>query len=180
MMSVPIFLLYMRILIALLTAFLALFFNSACTSNMAESLQSKQRVIIESIPSGSDIYIDGKHLGETPMVLNLQSDISHEICFQKEGFKPKKEYLNPISKHNKKPYVQFGIAKDLGYYYQLSSDYIVSELDWESLPNSVGITPYATMSDLVLEANYAQLSGAISNEEHVIIMRQIVKLFNSK
>ena len=29
------------------------------------------------------------------MVLSLQSDISHEIHFQKEGFKPTKEYLDP-------------------------------------------------------------------------------------
>ena len=36
------------------------------------------------------------------------------------------------------------------------------------------------MSDLIAEADNAQLSGAISKEEHKIIMRQIVELFNSK
>ena len=170
----------MRIFNVLLTAILTLFFISACSSNMANILQSKQKVTIESIPSGADVYMDGELIGTTPIVLSLRSGISHEIHFQKEGFKPTKEYLNPIGKHNKKPYVQFGVAKDLGYYYKLSSDYIVSELDWESLPNSVGITPYDTMSVLVAEADNGMLSGSITEEEHKIIMRQIVELFQSE
>ena len=168
----------MRILIALLTAFLALFFNSACTSNMVSTFQSKQKVTIESIPSGSNVYMDGELIGTTPMVISLRSDISHEIHFQKEGFKSTIEYLDPVSKYDKTPYVQFGLAKDLGYYYKLSSDYIISELDWESLPNTTGIAPFETMSELILEADNAKLFGSITEEEHKIITRQIVELFN--
>ena len=74
--------------------------------------------------------------------------------------------------------MQFGIAKDLGYYYQLSSDYIISELDWEFLPNTTGIAPFETMSELIAEADNAKFSGSITKEEHKIIMRQIVELFN--
>ena len=168
----------MRIFIILLTAILTLFFTSACTSNMVNTFQSKQEVTIESIPSGSDVYMDGELIGKTPMVLSLRSDISHEIYFQKEGFKSTSEYLDPIFKADKTPYVQFGLAKDLGYYYQLSSDYIISELLWESLPNSAGIAPFETMSELITEADNAKFSGTISAEEHKIIMRQIVELFN--
>ena len=168
----------MRIFNVLLTAILTLFFTSACSSNMANTLQSKQKVTIESIPSGADVYMDGELIGTTPMVLSLRSDISHEIHFQKEGFKSSSEHVDPIFKHDKTPYVQFGLAKDLGYYYQLSSDYIISELDWEFLPNTTGIAPFETMSELIMEADNAQFSGSITEEEHKIIMRQIVELFN--
>ena len=168
----------MRIFNVLLTAILTLFFTSACSSNIVSTLQSKQEVIIESIPSGADVYMDGEHKGTTPLVLSLRSDISHEIHLQKKGFKSSSEYLDPIFKHDKTPYVQFGLAKDLGYYYQLSSDYIVSELDWESLPNTTGIAPFETMSKLISEADNAKFSGSITEEEHKIIMRQIVELFN--
>ena len=178
MKSLPIYLQTMRIFNVLLTAFFTLFFTSACTSNMVEDLYSKQNVTIKSIPSGSHVYIDGELIGETPIALSLRSDMSHEIHFQKEGFKSSKEYLNPVYKYDKIPYVQFGLAKDLGYYYKLSSDYIISELDWESLPNSVGVNSFEAMSELIAEADSAKSSGSISDEEHSIIMRQIVELFN--
>ena len=168
----------MRIFNVLIIAILALFFTSACSSNIVNTLQSKQEVTIESIPSGSDVYMNGELVGTTPMVLSLRSDISHEIHFKKEGFKSSIEYLDPIFKNKKTPYLQFGLAKDLGYYYQLSSDYIISELDWESLPNTTGIAPFKTMSDLITEADNAKFSGSLNEEEHKIVMRQIVALFN--
>lgn len=169
----------MRILNAFLAAILTLFFTSSCTSNMAQSLQSNQEVTVESIPSGSDVYIGGEFVGKTPIVLSLQSDISHEIHFQKEGYKPTKEYLNPIYKDDKQPYVQFGLAKDLGYYCQLSSDHIIAELYWEFLPNTTGILPYETMGELIAKVDNAMSAGNLSADEHKIIVRQIVKLFNA-
>ena len=63
----------MRIFNVLLTAILTLFFTSACSSNMVNTLQSKQEVTIESIPSGADVYMDGEHKGITPLVLSLRS-----------------------------------------------------------------------------------------------------------
>ena len=150
----------------------------ACTSNITNTLQSKQEVSIESIPSGSDIFMDGKFIGKTPIILSLRSDISHEINFKKEGFKSNSEYLDPVYKHKKTPYVQFGLAKDFGYYCQLSSDHVISELQWESLPSSKGVAPFQSMSKLILEADNAKFLGSISEEEHEIIIRQIVELFN--
>ena len=167
----------MRIFNVLLTAILH-FFNISMYLEYGEYFQSKQEVTIESMPFRFRCLHGWRTYRKTPMVLSLRSDISHEINFQKEGFKSTSEYLDPIFKDDKTPYVQFGLAKDLGYYYQLSSDYIISELDWESLPNSVGIMPFETMSELITEADHAKFSGTISEEEHKIIMRQIVELFN--
>ena len=39
--------------------------------------------------------MDGEHKGTTPLVLSLRSDISHEIHFQKEGFKSSSDLFNP-------------------------------------------------------------------------------------
>lgn len=170
----------MRILKVLLLTILTLLFTSACSSNGVNSLHSKQKVTVESIPSGSDVYMDGDLIGTTPMVLSLRSDISHEIHFKKEGFKSSIEYLDPIFKDDKTPYLQFGLAKDLGYYYQLSSDHIITQLHWEHLPNTTGILPFEAMSELVAKADDAKLSGNLSSDEHKIIVRQIIEMFHAK
>ena len=157
-----------------------LMFGSACSYKIINNVHSKQEVLVESVPSGSNIFINGEFLGKTPMILSLRSDISHKINFHKEGFKATCEYLDPIYKYDKKPYVRFGLAKDLGYYYKLSSDHIVAQLHWEPLPISVGVMPFETMSELISKADKAKLSGNLSSDEHKLIMRQIIEMFNSK
>ena len=82
----------MRILKVLLLTILTLLFTSACSSNGVNSLHSKQKVTVESIPSGSDVYMDGELIGTTPMVLSLRTEISNEIHIKKEGFKSSIEY----------------------------------------------------------------------------------------
>ena len=168
----------MRILNALLTIFLTLFSTTACTTHVANSLQSKQEVSINTIPTNADVYMDGEFIGKTPMVLSLRSDVNHNIYFQKEGFKPTEEYLNTIYKHEKEPYVQFGLVKDLGYYYELSTDNVLTELTWESLPETRGINPFETMSSLIAKADNAKSSENLSADEHKVIIRQIVEFFN--
>ena len=158
---------------------LILFFTAACSTIVEKNLQSNQEVLVESVPTRSDIYIDGEFIGKTPMVLRLRSDLNHEIYFQKKGYKPTLKYLNPIQKDEKQPYVQWGLAKDFGHYYKLSSDHVIAELYWDSLPNSVGITPYEDMSELIVKADNALSSGNITLDEHKIIIRQIIELFNS-
>jgi hypothetical protein len=170
----------MRIFNALLASLVILYFTSACSTMVEDSFLSNQEVLVESIPSESDIYMNGDFIGKTPMTLTLPSDISHEIYFEKEGFKPTKEYLDPIYKEGKQPYVQFGFAKDLGYYYQLSRDHVIAELYWEHLPSTAGIMPFDSMSDLITKADNAMSSGDLSLDEHKIIIRQIIEMFNSK
>lgn len=169
----------MRILNAFLSLVLILFFTTACSTIVENNLQSKQEVLVESVPSDSDIYMDGEFIGKTPMVLRLRSDLNHEIYFQKEGYKPTVKHLNPIQKYEKQPYVQWGLAKDFGHYYKLSSDHVIAEMYWDSLPNTVGITPYEAMSELIAKADNAMSSGNLTLGEHKIIIRQIIELFNS-
>ena len=169
----------MQFLNALIYASITLFLTTSCSSKLTKNIQAKQEVKIESIPSGSDVYIDGKFIGVTPMVVSLQSDMSHEINFKKSGFKAVSKYLNPVYRDEKKPYVQFGLAKDLGYYYQLSKDHIVAELLWDYLPNTAGIVPFEKMGKLLAKADKAVLSGELSKSEHEIVVSQIIELYNS-
>ena len=82
-------------------------------------------------------------------------------------------------KIDKEPYIQFGFAKDLGYYSKLSSDQIIANLEWEFLPESYGITPFCDMSKLTIKADKSLSLGEISLEEHEIILKQIIDLFHS-
>lgn len=169
----------MRILNSFLFAILTLFLISACSTRMVENLHSNQVVLIESIPSVSDIYINGDLIGSTPMELRLRSDLSHEIHFKKEGFKSTVAYLNTVYKYEKPPFVQFGMAKELGYYYKLSADHLIAELPWGSLPETAGISPFESMSGLIAKADSALASGSLSADEHKIILHQIIEFFNS-
>ena len=170
----------MRFLGVSWASFFVLFFTVSCSSTVKENFHSYQKVLLESLPLQSDIYMNGEFLGKTPIVLSLRSDISHEIHFQKEGFKPTISYLDPIYKHEKKPYVQFGLAKDLGYYYQLSKNHVIAELHWEHLPLTVGTSPFNTMSNLIAKADNALSLKNLTEEEHRIIISQIIKVFSSK
>lgn len=168
----------MRTKTAFLTIIYALFFSLAFNA-YALNIQSKDRVLIESIPMGSDVFIDGELVGQTPLELNLRSDINHEIYFHKEGFQSSKEYINSVYKWDKKPFIVFGPAKDLGYYYKLSSNKIFAQLKWESLPETVGISPFESMSGLIFKADSELASGNISQNDHNVIIRQIIEFFNS-
>lgn len=169
----------MQTLNRLFFVLITLCFIVSCSSDLTNKFIHKQKIKLDSIPSESNVYIDGKFYGKTPMELDLQSDISHEIHFKKNGFKPSKEFLHPVYKNRKKPYIQFGFAKDLGYYSKLSSDQIIANLEWEFLPESYGITPFCDMSKLTIKADKSLSLGEISLEEHEIILKQIIDLFHS-
>ena len=75
--------------------------------------------------------------------------------------------------------MQIGFAKDLGYYYELSTDHLIAELDWEALPDTVGISPFESMSELIAKAEKGLSSGSLSAAEHKVVLGQIIELFKS-
>ena len=168
----------MSFLNALLIPTLMIILSTGCSSNVVKNIQAKQKVTLESVPSGSDVFMDGVRIGVTPLELDLQSNLSHEIFFKKNGFKSTKEYLTPVLNSRGQPFIQFGIAKDLGYYNQLSSDYVVAELVWDSLPKSLGSKPYQSMIRLISTADNEKSSGVLTTEEHAVVMQQITQLLD--
>ena len=101
----------------------------------------------------------------------------HEIYFKKPGFKSGVGYLNPVLKNNEKQFIQFGMAKDMGYYYALSPSELTVELKWEALPDTRGIAPFEQMGALSIKADQMLRSGDLTDVEHKIAIRQIIELF---
>ncbi|MAH40009.1 MAG: hypothetical protein CML08_01220 [Puniceicoccaceae bacterium] len=150
---------------------------SSCSSSKSGNFSAQQTVSIESIPSGAEIFCHGKKLGTTPIELSFQTDIVHEIYFKKPGFKSGVGYLNPMLKNNEKQFIQFGMAKDMGYYYSLSPSKLSVELKWEALPDTRGIVPFELMGALSMKADQMLRSGDLTDAEHKIAVRQIIELF---
>ena len=150
---------------------------SSCASSESGNFSARQTVSIESIPAGAEIFCHGKKLGTTPIELIFQTDIVHEIYFKKSGFKSGVGYLNPVLKNNEKQFIQFGMAKDMGYYYALSPRALTVELKWEALPDTRGIVPFERMGGLSRKADQMLRSGDLTDAEHKIIIRQIIELF---
>ncbi len=150
---------------------------SSCVSSESGNFSARQTVSIESIPSGAEIFCHGKKLGTTPAELSFQADIVHEIYFKKPGFKSGVGYLNPVLKNNEKQFIQFGMAKDMGYYYALSPSELTVELKWEALPDTRGIVPFERMGALSIKADQMLRSGDLTDVEHKIAIRQIIELF---
>lgn len=150
---------------------------ASCVSSGSGNFSARQAVTIHSIPSGAEIFCHGKKLGTTPIELNFDTDIVHEVLFKKEGFKSGVGYLNPVLKNNEKQFIEFGMAKDMGYYYTLAPSQLTVELKWEDLPDTRGILPFERMGSLSQKADEMKRSGDLTEAEHKIVTRQIIELF---
>ena len=51
-------------------------------------VNNKAFIVLESDPSGADIYIDGEHYGQTPKVISELHIGEHLIIIEKEGYTP--------------------------------------------------------------------------------------------
>lgn len=152
---------------------------TSCASLSNNELMSKQTVLVDSIPQNADIFYNGELIGSTPMELSLATGIAHKVTLKKEGFKNQTGYFNPSSHNQKKHFLKLGLAQDLGYYYALTPEQIVMELEWDLLPSTFGITPFISMGDLTNKADKMFESGVVSEEDYRIIINQIVDFFSS-
>ena len=120
---------------------------------------------------------DGDRLTLTAPQIDLMSEISHELYFKKDNFKTKITSINPEKKGGKKKFIEFGIVKDLGYYYELNPKRLVVELEWESLPSTKGIVPFKIMGELISEVDNMKKNSNLTSEEYDIAISQILRFF---
>ena len=158
-------------------AFVLILFLGSCTSNIANGLKSKELVKVESIPSGVTVFIQGELVGVTPLSLNLDTSIVHELLFKKKGFSSTRGYFEPVQKNSERKIIQFGVAMDLGFYYELSPKKLSVELMWNELPDTKGIMPFENMGKLISRAGEFKSNGSLTEEEHEIVTNQIIGLF---
>jgi len=56
--------------------------------------QKNRTVDFDSDPQGADVYINGNHMGKTPMPMNLSNLKPVTVTFKKEGFTDKTYIIN--------------------------------------------------------------------------------------
>ena len=151
---------------------------SGCSFKNLDLLKSTQQVSIDSSPRGAKVFIQGEDVGITPLVLTLKTDSSYEIKFIKECFKSNIAFLNSVE-INQDRYVTWGMAKELGYYYKLEPFNLLVELNWEHLPETKGLNPFDKMASLISKADTLREKEALSHEDHLLIIDQIVKFYNN-
>jgi len=69
----------------ILIAFLFLLTSSCATIFKGNS----SKIDISSNPQGSQIFVNGNYMGDTPIRLKLESKLTYNIEFRKEGYKTK-------------------------------------------------------------------------------------------
>ena len=61
----------------------------------ATLFKSKSRTVaFDSDPTGAEIYINGNHIGHTPMPMNLSNAKAVTVTFKKEGYEDKTYLIN--------------------------------------------------------------------------------------
>jgi hypothetical protein len=74
-----------RLMSIILIAFLFLLTSSCATIFKGNS----SKIDISSNPQGSQIFVNGNYMGDTPIRLKLESKLTYNIEFRKEGYKTK-------------------------------------------------------------------------------------------
>ena len=137
----------------------------------------KTTVDIRSYPTGANVSIDGRSVGTTPMQIELETTDSHRVTLTRNGFQTQSVTIAPSANERSDNYVKFGLLDEVGYYQSLAPNPVEVELLSTLLPTSRGIDAYANFSRRVLDADQLLESGAITTEEHRLIIDQLIAYF---
>ena len=138
-----------------------------------------QKVVVVSLPSGADVFINGESVGATPMSVNLPRKIVHEVRLEKEGYNTAVKYFTPVPNSKSENLIKFGLSRDLGYYVDLSPNEMKEELESDLVPGSTGKDPFDRMAKRAFEADRRYEAGEITAEEHKMIIEQIIEFFEN-
>ncbi len=138
-----------------------------------------QKVVVMSLPSGADVFINGESAGTTPLAVNLPRKIVHEVRLEKEGYNTAVKYFTPVPNSKSENFIKFGLSRDLGYYVDLSPSEMKEELESDLVPGSMGKDPFDRMAKRAFEADRRYEAGEITAEEHKRIIEQIIEFFEN-
>jgi len=57
--------------------------------------RTKQPVGFGSVPPGADVFVDGEHLGQTPIEGAMLSKATHRVTLRKAGYQEATSYIVP-------------------------------------------------------------------------------------
>lgn len=138
-----------------------------------------QSVIVMSLPSGAEVFINGESVGPTPLSVDLPRKIVHEVRLEKEGYNTAVKYFTPVPNEKSENFIKFGLSRDLGHYVDLEPGEMKEELESDLVPQSTGKDPFDRMAKQAFEADRRLKDGEITPQEHKVIIEQIIQFFEN-
>ncbi|MGB0371125.1 MAG: PEGA domain-containing protein [Opitutales bacterium] len=156
----------------------ALFAFSGCeTVQSAFRSGLPQSVTIDSVPSNADVYVNGAHLGTTPVTTELPRKVTHEVMVKKDGYVVQREFFTPTRNEKSHDFIRFGLMEDLGLYFDLTPTDMLSQMRHSLVPIVASNEPFEEMAYRVMLADALLDSGAISRSEHSTIYQELVSFY---
>lgn len=137
-----------------------------------------QEVSVYTFPSGADVVYQGETIGQTPLEVSLPRKIPHMLLLQKDGYKEHAQEVFPIRNEWGYATVQFGLAEDFGFYYDLVPSPVEVQLIPSIIPDSRGVDPFGEMAEKVMEVDAQRESGNLDPVEHKYIVEKIIEFYS--
>jgi len=136
-----------------------------------------QRIVVESVPSGATILIDGREAGRTPRTLWLPRMNGYQITVRKKGFADATDFVRTVANEYDSKFFRLGADYATGAMNDLVPTSFRFEMLPAMLPEVKGADPYYEMASLVLQADSMRDRGEISRRDHRYIVRKIVEFY---
>lgn len=139
-----------------------------------------QRILVESVPSGAKVLVDGREVGRTPKALWLPRMNGYQITVQKRGFADATDSVRTVANKYDTMFFRLGADYAAGAMNDLVPASFRFELRPAMLPEVKGSDPYYEMSALVLEADSMRDRGEISRRDHRYMVRKILEFYEQE
>jgi len=133
---------------------------------------SKNKVMIQSVPSGANIKIDEKDYGKTPLEVKLKSKKNHILVLELENYKTSETYIT--SKFNNQALwsllgfpaitaISFAIDGCTGAMYKIDPQYYIITLEKQKRQNKVQETIVSKGDETIKENTYKISTGLMTD-----------------
>lgn len=136
-----------------------------------------QRIVVESVPSGATIFVDGREAGRTPKAFWLARMNGYQISVRKRGFADATDFVRTVANEYDAKFLRLGADYATGAMNDLVPSSFRFEMRPAMLPEVRGSDPYYEMAALVLEADSMRDRGEISRRDHRYMVRKIVEFY---
>ncbi len=139
---------------------------------------ASQQVTILSFPAGADVTIGGTSVGKTPLDVSLARKIPHDVRLSLPGYRDAQRTLMPVRNEKGEAFVQFGLAREAGYYHDLTPNPLEVKLLPDVLPTVRGSDPFAEMAAAIVVLDEMRESGELSPVEHKYRTQRVIEFYS--
>jgi hypothetical protein len=138
-----------------------------------------QPVIVRSTPSGALTKINGVEVGRTPLEVKLARTEVYRLDFEKPGFGAQTAVVMPSTEQYDQRFLRWGIDYDLGAAATLLPGELIVELKPQMAELSLA-DRFAEMTAQINRADAMLVTGELTREDHVYLVRQITDSYYPK